>query len=162
RGGRARVPALPQLHAQAQGSVPELRAPARPGLADLPVLRGGGRTAARHPGPAPLGRALRLLAPGKEPHGPDSHPGQARRVRARPRRRAILEQLGADFEVVRANVEEIASGDPEAVARENASRKARAVARRGATVLGVDTVVALDGRILDKPADPEQAREWLQ
>jgi septum formation protein len=29
-------------------------------------------------------------------------------------------------------------------------------------VLGADTVVALGGRILDKPADTEQAREWLE
>jgi septum formation protein len=64
--------------------------------------------------------------------------------------------------VVPAGVDEVASGDPEAAARENAARKARAVAKEGATVLGADTVVALDGRILDKPADRKQAREWLE
>jgi septum formation protein len=58
-------------------------------------------------------------------------------------------------------VEELASGDPEAAARENAARKAREVARPGATVVGADTIVALGGEILDKPADVEQAREWL-
>jgi septum formation protein len=79
-----------------------------------------------------------------------------------PQRRAILEQLGADFEVVPADVEEIASGDPEGAARENAARKARAVARAGVAVLGADTIVALDGRILDKPQSAEQAREWLE
>jgi septum formation protein len=36
------------------------------------------------------------------------------------------------------------------------------VARPGLTVLGADTIVALDGSILDKPADAEQAREWLE
>jgi septum formation protein len=81
-----------------------------------------------------------------------------------PQRRAILEQLGVDFEVVPAAVEEVAHGDPEAAARENAARKARAVAaqRGDALVLGADTIVALGERILDKPADPERAREWLR
>ena len=44
--GRAGLPALPELPAQAQGAVPELRQAARPALEDLPVLRGRGRRAA--------------------------------------------------------------------------------------------------------------------
>ena len=42
-----RLPALPGVPAQAQGRLPELRSPARPAVADLPVLRGRGRRAAR-------------------------------------------------------------------------------------------------------------------
>jgi septum formation protein len=57
-------------------------------------------------------------------------------------------------------VEELADGDPLAVARENARRKARGV--EGELVVGADTVVALDGRILPKPRDADQAREWLE
>jgi septum formation protein len=64
-----------------------------------------------------------------------------------------------DFEVVPADVEELETGDPSEVARENARRKARAVP--GDRVLGADTVVALDERILPKPSDVAQAREWL-
>ena len=42
----------------------------------------------------------------------------------------------------------------------NARRKARAV--QGATVLGVDTEVYLDGRLFGKPPDPGQARRYLE
>ena len=83
---------------------------------------------------------------------------------ASPRRRALLERAGYEFEVDPAGVEEVEAGDPERAARENARRKARAVAARrpGRTVLGADTVVELDGRVLPKPAGPEQAAQWLR
>lgn len=61
-------------------------------------------------------------------------------------------------------VEEVHVGDPREVARENAARKARAAAVRArptSTVVGADTVVALDGQVLPKPRDAAQAREWL-
>ena len=71
--------------------------------------------------------------------------------------------MGADFAVVPADVEELSAGDPREVALENARRKATAVAGRGhANVLGVDTLVALDGRIYGKPADAAQARATLR
>lgn len=77
-----------------------------------------------------------------------------------PQRRAILEQLGIAFEVRPTDVEELSEGDPEAVALENARRKA-AAAGGGPDVLGVDTLVALDGRIYGKPADADAARATL-
>jgi septum formation protein len=52
-------------------------------------------------------------------------------------------------------------GDPREVAPENARRKALAVARPGELVLGADTIVVLDGEILGKPRDEQQAREYL-
>jgi septum formation protein len=79
---------------------------------------------------------------------------------ASPQRRALLEQLGIPFEVRPANVEELEQGDPATVALTNARRKAEAV--DGEHVLGVDTLVALDGRIYGKPADAEEARATLQ
>jgi septum formation protein len=81
-----------------------------------------------------------------------------------PQRAAILEQLGVEFEVVPAEIEERSVGDPVEVARENARAKALAVAgpRVAAPVLAADTVVAVDGRILPKAADEEQARRWLE
>ena len=69
------------------------------------------------------------------------------------------------FRVEPADVEEVESGDPVAAASENARRKAAKVAASapaGATVLGVDTVVALDGRIYGKPGGPEDAAATLR
>jgi len=81
-----------------------------------------------------------------------------------PQRRAILEQLGIAFEVVHADVEEIDDGDPIEVARANALRKASAGARQcpGRTILGVDTVVALDREIFGKPASEQAAIATLK
>ena len=79
---------------------------------------------------------------------------------ASPQRRAILEQVGIPFDVRPADVEEETTGDPVAVAEANARLKATAVP--GALVLGADTVVAVDGDILGKPADAEQARAYLE
>ena len=81
-----------------------------------------------------------------------------------PQRRAILEQLGIAFEMVAVDVEEVAAGDPIEVARENARRKAQAgaLARPGRTILGVDTLVALDGEIFGKPPSAEAARSTLK
>jgi septum formation protein len=82
---------------------------------------------------------------------------------ASPQRRAILERLGVKFTVRPTGIEEIEQGEPEAVAVANALRKARAA--RGAdaqeTLLGVDTLVALDQRVYGKPADESAARETL-
>ncbi len=63
------------------------------------------------------------------------------------------------FRVEPADVEELETGDPVEVAKENARRKAAAV--DGDLVLGVDTVVALDGRIYGKPDDEEDAAATL-
>lgn len=81
-----------------------------------------------------------------------------------PQRRAILEQLGIAFEVVVPGVDELAAGDPIAVARANALAKAEAVARERPehTILGVDTVVALDGEIFGKPPDAAAAAATLK
>jgi septum formation protein len=77
---------------------------------------------------------------------------------ASPQRRAILAQVGIRFEVRPTGVEEATAGDPAAVARENARRKA--LAAGGELVLGADTLVALDGEILGKPRDAAHAREY--
>ena len=83
-----------------------------------------------------------------------------------PQRRAILGDLGLDFEVRVSDVAEDAVGDPREVAVENARRKALAVAGSGPSadlVVGCDTLVATDGsEIWGKPADVEAARETLR
>ncbi len=81
-----------------------------------------------------------------------------------PQRRAILEQLGIAFEVLAVDVEELTAGDPVEVARANALAKAQAAARLRPddTILGVDTVVSLDGEIHGKPPSETAARKTLK
>jgi septum formation protein len=82
-----------------------------------------------------------------------------------PQRRAILQQLGVEFEVVESDALEVLVGDPAEIAVENARRKARVVHERlanpDAIVIGADTIVVLDGEPLGKPEDASRAREWL-
>jgi septum formation protein len=61
-------------------------------------------------------------------------------------------------------VEEETAGEPEAVAAENARRKATAPRGDdppGTLVLGADTLVAVDGDVLGKPVDAAQARAFV-
>ena len=85
---------------------------------------------------------------------------------ASPRRRELLARAGFSFEVVVSAAEENEDphGDPAQMVVENALAKARAVAakRPEALVLGADTTVALDGRVFNKPADLDEAREMLR
>lgn len=81
-----------------------------------------------------------------------------------PQRSAILTRLGIRFEIRPSDVEELEEGEPEAVAMENALRKARAVRdpERDELILGVDTLVEVDGRIYGKPVDERSAHETLR
>ena len=74
-----------------------------------------------------------------------------------PQRRAILEQLGLPFDVVAPGYEE--SGDDPV---EHAAGKARSVEGGERPVLGVDTLVLLDGEVLGKPATPGAAEAMLE
>ncbi len=78
-----------------------------------------------------------------------------------PRRKHLLEMLGIPITVQPADVQEIPlpREEPEAYARRLARDKARAVP--GSVVLGADTIVVLDGEILEKPADAEGAVAML-
>jgi septum formation protein len=82
-----------------------------------------------------------------------------------PQRRAILEQLGLPFEVVapRYKEQDDRALPPEQLVREHAAGKARSVAGEaaGRPVLGVDTAVVVDGRVLGKPADEREAAAML-
>lgn len=87
-------------------------------------------------------------------------------------RRSLLEAAGVEFEVAPAEVDEDAireavTGDsgiePGDLAEILARAKAEDVVQRnrGATVIGADQVLALEGRIFSKPADAAQARDHL-
>lgn len=85
---------------------------------------------------------------------------------ASPRRREILTEHGFSFEIVPAHVDEsVLPGEtpPDHVVRV-AREKARAVAPRfpDSIVLGADTIIAFEGRILGKPKDPEDAARMLR
>ena len=81
-----------------------------------------------------------------------------------PQRRAILEQLRIPFEVVAPTyVEHDPPGlDPAELVRAHAEGKARSVHEEGRLTLGVDTAVALDGRVYGKPDDAKDAARMLQ
>ncbi len=82
-----------------------------------------------------------------------------------PRRREILERAGLEFDVCVAGVDESAAAgeSPDEHVRRLARAKAEAVSLpQGGIVLGADTVVVVDGKILGKPADPEDAIRMLR
>ena len=77
-----------------------------------------------------------------------------------PQRRAILAMLGIEFEAVTPGYDEPdLPGTPEQIAVAHARAKAASV--EGERVLGVDTIVVIDGRVLGKPTDECEAREYL-
>ena len=81
-----------------------------------------------------------------------------------PRRRSLLEQMGLEFTVISPKIDEDAFSDPDpaALVQTLSREKALAVARReDAVVVAADTVVALDGQILGKPASEAEARAML-
>ncbi len=83
---------------------------------------------------------------------------------ASPRRRDLLGAVGLAFRVAPADLDEeaIGAGLPaEAAALAVAAAKATAIAGRGPVVLAADTIVVLDGRMIGKPASPDEARAML-
>lgn len=81
-----------------------------------------------------------------------------------PQRRAILEQLRIPFEVVAPTYVEHDPPDlePAELVRAHAEGKARSARKEGRVTLGVDTTVALDGRVYGKPDDEEDATRMLR
>ncbi|WP_324667829.1 Maf family protein [Geochorda subterranea] len=83
-----------------------------------------------------------------------------------PRRRRLLAMLGTRFELETPAVDESSFDDmapPDRLVMRLAEAKARDVATRRPddVVIGADTVVVLDGQILGKPRDREEARRML-
>lgn len=82
-----------------------------------------------------------------------------------PRRSEILKNAGIDFTIRVADADETipAGTNPQDAVVFLAARKALAVERaEDETVLGADTIVVLDGKILGKPKDREDAFNMLR
>lgn len=88
---------------------------------------------------------------------------------ASPRRKELLTQIGLEFEIRISQVEEkITETEPAKVVEELSCQKAAAVfgslgeeENKDVLVIGADTVVAVDGMILGKPKDREDAVRML-
>ena len=83
-------------------------------------------------------------------------------------RRAMLDAAGVACETMAPEVDESAAkeklADPREIASELAAAKALAVSRQRLNdwVIGSDSVVSVDGRRFDKPADRDQATQHLR
>jgi len=87
---------------------------------------------------------------------------------ASPRRKQLLQELGVNFRVQPKDIEEHfdANLSPELVAEQLSESKALAFSEEEldekTIIITADTVVTIDGVILGKPKDAEEAREMLR
>jgi len=81
-----------------------------------------------------------------------------------PRRRELLEQLGLEFAVRAADIDEsVREGEPplDYVQRLSVEKAAAVPVPVGTLVIAADTTVDVDGEIFGKPADEAEARSML-
>lgn len=94
---------------------------------------------------------------------------------ASPRRKELLTQIGAEFQVITSDVEEtITKSIPSEVVMELALQKSMDVANKfqaqnktendfsSSLVIGADTIVAIDNTILGKPKDKDEAFQMIK
>ncbi len=85
-----------------------------------------------------------------------------------PRRKELLEQAEVKFDIISADIDETYPGDMPAslVPEYLAKQKAKAIAKKNdiadAIIIAADTVVILNGRILGKPIDKDDAFTMLK
>jgi len=80
------------------------------------------------------------------------------------RRQDLLKQFGYHFDICTIEVPEKTTGIPVNIAQENALAKARIISEDhpGKLVIGADTIVVYDNKILGKPVHQEEARQMLK
>ena len=85
-----------------------------------------------------------------------------------PRRKEILQKLGIDFEVIVPDVDEnVGDLAPDKTVEAISEKKAKAVLKKLADkkdtlIIAADTVVNIEGKILGKPKDENDAKEMLK
>jgi len=84
-----------------------------------------------------------------------------------PRRKLLMELAGIPCEIIVSNADETVSGEPEEQVKELALRKAKTVfqAENGngnICVVGADTIVYINGKVLGKPENHDEAFEMLK
>jgi len=81
-----------------------------------------------------------------------------------PRRKYLLNQIGFDFKVVDSNAVEVTEKNAHKSVKINAQSKSRAVAlkHKDRIIIGADTVVYLNQKILNKPKDLKEAKKFLR
>lgn len=83
---------------------------------------------------------------------------------ASPRRAQLLRQVGLDFQIIVSDAEEVITDLPPAeFVKSTAFQKARIVSKAvpEGVIIAADTVVVIDGKIVGKPADAQEARKIL-
>ncbi len=85
---------------------------------------------------------------------------------ASPRRAELLRAAGIEFDVMPADIDEVMDAEewPDGYVRRIAQTKAEAVRAQaaGRPVLAADTIVIVDGQVLGKPADGNDAKRMLR
>jgi len=84
---------------------------------------------------------------------------------ASPRRKLLLEQAGYNFEIIESCIDETIVGTAGFCVETLALRKAKAVAEKvgdNAIIIAADTLVSIDGRVLEKPKDHAEAFDMLR
>ncbi|MDY7033251.1 MAG: Maf family protein, partial [Thermodesulfobacteriota bacterium] len=82
-----------------------------------------------------------------------------------PRRRELLNQIGLRFEVIPSNVEEVKEDGEYPISHvlRLAEEKALDISRKveNSWIIGADTIVLVDGEILGKPSEEQEAYQML-
>lgn len=84
-----------------------------------------------------------------------------------PRRKKILSEMGYEFEVVPADIDEkvIRKDDPKELTLAVADAKSESLSKKldqGTILITADSVVVFEGKILEKPESKEEARKVLK
>ena len=81
-----------------------------------------------------------------------------------PRRKALLEKMGLTFQMVTFECDELMEGYSPEVAERLAIKKSHAYTslKSDQMLITADTIVGIDGQILNKPKDEKQAYEMLE